>query len=83
MGVPAGTYSGHENGNRGYDKDDGAKYAKFYKVAPLWLLYGFGNPRGPDIVEKMIALSTRRRAAAEDYIDHLLTLEAKDRAAKE
>jgi SOS-response transcriptional repressor LexA len=32
MGVPEPTYSGHENGNRGFGRAKAVKYAKFFKV---------------------------------------------------
>lgn len=43
MGVPYGTYSGHENGGRGIKRDDILKYATFFRVSPGWLDYGEGE----------------------------------------
>jgi SOS-response transcriptional repressor LexA len=44
MGVTVSTYIQHENGSRGFPASRAARYAKFLRVAPEWLLYG----RGPD-----------------------------------
>lgn len=43
MGVPYGTYSGHEKGTRGYDSDDAIRYGKFFRKTPEWLLFGVGD----------------------------------------
>lgn len=40
MGVPYGTYAGHENSNRGYPWKRALQYAKFFRTTPEWLLYG-------------------------------------------
>lgn len=40
MGVPVATYIQHENGSRGFPADRAERYAKFFRVAPEWLLYG-------------------------------------------
>lgn len=42
MDVPYGTYSGHEAGSRGFDDGDAQRYAKFFGVPVVWLLYGQG-----------------------------------------
>ncbi|SPL65406.1 LexA family transcriptional regulator [Ochrobactrum soli] len=39
MGVKVVTYTAHENGTRGFDKD-ALLYAKHYGVDPAWLLFG-------------------------------------------
>lgn len=44
LGVPYGTYSGHENGLRGIKDDELAAYAKAYRVPLAWLAYGEGSP---------------------------------------
>lgn len=45
MGIPQQTYMAHENGSRGFTKA-AERYAKFFKVAPEWLLFGAGaGPR--------------------------------------
>lgn len=52
LGVPYGTYSGHENGGRGVKPQDIARYAKAFKVSPSWLLTGVGDPspsRAPEV----------------------------------
>lgn len=40
MGVPVATYIQHENGTRGYPAKVAARYARFFRVKPEWLLYG-------------------------------------------
>lgn len=34
------TYSGHENGSRGFTADTAQDYARAFRVSPSWLLYG-------------------------------------------
>jgi SOS-response transcriptional repressor LexA len=43
MGVTVSTYIQHENGSRGFPASRAARYAKFLRVAPEWLLYGRGQ----------------------------------------
>lgn len=45
LGIPYGTYSGHENGLRGIPKDRVVFYARKFRVSPQWLLTGEGSPR--------------------------------------
>jgi phage repressor protein C with HTH and peptisase S24 domain len=40
MGVPVATYIQHENGTRGFPSGRAARYARFFRVKPEWLLYG-------------------------------------------
>lgn len=40
VGVPYGTYSGHESGSRGVKKDDLALYARAFNVPLIWLSFG-------------------------------------------
>jgi len=40
LGIPYGTYSGHENGSRGIRDDELQQYAKTFKVSLYWLAYG-------------------------------------------
>lgn len=40
IGVPYGTYVGHENGSRGITAKAGERYARLLRVSPAWLLYG-------------------------------------------
>lgn len=40
MGVPVTTYLQHESGHRGYPANKAARYARFFRVTPEWLLYG-------------------------------------------
>lgn len=43
MGIPTSTYIGHENGHRGFPASRAPQYAKKFKVAEEWLLYGKGD----------------------------------------
>jgi len=40
LGIPYGTYSGHENGSRGIRDDELQQYAKTFKVSLYWLAFG-------------------------------------------
>lgn len=40
MGMPVATYIQHENGSRGFPADRAARYAKFFRTTPEWLIYG-------------------------------------------
>jgi hypothetical protein len=40
LGIPYGTYSGHEAGSRGIRDDDLRHYAKMFKVPIFWLAFG-------------------------------------------
>lgn len=44
MGVPYGTYSSHENGNRDYGQDEADRYGAFFRVDAGWLMTGSGQP---------------------------------------
>ncbi len=79
MRVNEATYSGHENGTRGFNAGQALKYATFYKISLQWLLYEFGSPRGPDLMDKVVALSPDRRKDAERHIDWLLEQERRER----
>lgn len=43
MGVTVSTYIQHESGVRGLPAGRAARYAKFFRVAPEWLLYNRGS----------------------------------------
>lgn len=43
MGVTVSTYIQHESGVRGFPAGRAARYARFFRVAPEWLLYGRGT----------------------------------------
>ncbi|MCJ2068296.1 helix-turn-helix domain-containing protein [Methylobacterium sp. J-030] len=40
LGVPYGTYAGHENGLRGVKESELERYAKAFGVTVIWLIYG-------------------------------------------
>lgn len=79
LGVPVGSYNCHENGSRGFKKAAALKYAKAFKVDPSWLLYGLGNPRGPDIVDKIKSLNEDNQRYVLKQIDTLLKQEQEER----
>lgn len=45
LGIPTGTYLGHENGSRGFDVESAKKYSRRFKVTLTWLLSGEGPMR--------------------------------------
>ncbi len=49
IGVPYGTYSGHENGTRGISRDRILEYAEKFRVSAEWLLTGHGDSSRPVI----------------------------------
>lgn len=49
MGVPIATYLQHENGTRGFPASVAARYARFFRVKPEWLLYG--KTSGDTVIE--------------------------------
>jgi transcriptional regulator with XRE-family HTH domain len=79
LGVPIGSYNCHENGTRGFKRDRALKYAKAFKVDPQWLLYGLGNPRGPDIIDKIKALNEDNQRFVLKQIDTLLAQQQDER----
>jgi hypothetical protein len=44
LGLPYGTYSGHESGFRGIKQDELALYAETFQVPLPWLAFGQGGP---------------------------------------
>lgn len=44
LGVPYGTYSGHEKGSRGFKDDELTLYARRFHVSRAWLAFGEGKP---------------------------------------
>ena len=42
LGIPVGTYLGHENGSRAFDVEAAKKYSRRFKVTLTWLLTGDG-----------------------------------------
>lgn len=57
LGVAVATYGQHENGLRGIPATKAEKYARRFRVAPEWLLYG----RGEDPLSPSPAEADRRR----------------------
>lgn len=53
MGAVVSTYIQHESGVRGYPAKTAARYAKFFRVGPEWLLYGRGTS-DPVITEPVL-----------------------------
>lgn len=50
MGVPYGTYSGHEAGSRGFNEEDAERYAKFFRVSAEWIMFGRGEEESNNVV---------------------------------
>lgn len=48
LGIAVSTYLAHENGSRGIKPGMATRYAKKFKVAEQWLLYGTGKEPGSD-----------------------------------
>lgn len=51
LAMPYGTYSGHENGNRGFKTEDLIKYSRVFNVSLSWLIDGIGEPEPSDSIE--------------------------------
>lgn len=66
LGVPPGTYYGHENGSRGITADEGRRYADFYGVRVEWLMYNRGQRQRPkDPLQELIeSIPAARRPLA-------------------
>lgn len=56
------TYSGHENGSRGFKLDDAAKYGAAFGVTPQWLL--FGEERAPALARQHVQAASLPDTAA-------------------
>lgn len=48
VGIPYGTYSGHENGSSGFRSETGETYAKKFRVRFEWLMRGTGPMVSPE-----------------------------------
>jgi len=66
LGIPYGTYSGHENGHRGITRKKVVEYAQKFHVSAEWLLTGVGvaeETTTPLVqVNEMSAQSVRSKA---------------------
>lgn len=69
------TYAGHENGNRGFSRDEAVVYGKAFHVRPEWLMFG-------DLGVEPIATTDDPQPplapivkAIEDYLDGLTEAE--------
>ena len=71
MGIDYPTYAAHENGSRGFDKDQARHYASTFKINVLWLLYGLGFPQGQSIEQKLLALPPEYRKQVVDFLEYL------------
>lgn len=66
IGVSGDTYSQHENGTRGF-KGRAERYARFFRVAPEWLLYGRGEGNvspAPTPINRMVPVLGSVQAGA-------------------
>ncbi len=89
LGVPISTYTGHENGSRGYTKNAAQRYGRKFKVAPEWLLFGTGpapawgehieDPDAEleqDVVVELRSLRPEQRRFIRDMVKRLASGEA-------
>ena len=65
LGVPRGTYAGHENGNRGIPAKRAPMYARKFGVSEEWLLYGKGPKVSPHPSERDLEQMVRETIEAE------------------
>jgi len=68
------TYAGHENGSRGFDKDQARRYASTFKISVLWLLYGLGSP-SKSFDQEILDLPLDKRRQAQEFIQWLKSKE--------
>lgn len=68
MGVPRGTYAGHENGHRGFPASRAPAYARRFKVTEEWLLYGKGDGPAIDAEPSEDDLAEMVRVVIEDVV---------------
>lgn len=63
LGIPYQTYASHENGNRAFDNQAAAQYARRFKVSIDWLLTGRGE--APEAMPSLVPLMGYVGAGAE------------------
>jgi transcriptional regulator with XRE-family HTH domain len=73
MGVPVSTYTGHENGHRGFPAKRAPQYARKFKVSEEWLLYGKGAEAASDPLPSEEVL----RQMVQEVIDAEVTVATK------
>ena len=71
LGMDYPTYAGHENGARGFNKDQAARYARAFRINILWLLYGLGTPRGVGLDQQVLELPPEKRQQVYDFMEYL------------
>jgi transcriptional regulator with XRE-family HTH domain len=69
LGVPEPTYSGHENGSRGF-ADDVERYASRFRVSLSWLMTGAGSPDNR-LQERFAALPPDAQTQLLDFLAFL------------
>lgn len=67
------TYAGHENGSRGFLRNEAAYYASRFRVRLLWLITGQGSPKGAEdqVQTRFEALPPEGQAKLLDYLEML------------
>jgi SOS-response transcriptional repressor LexA len=65
VGVPLGTYGGHENGSRSFDSEAATLYGERFGVRPAWLLFGDWPKGGSDDTIQRVPLDEWDPAAPE------------------
>ncbi len=77
LGLPEPTYSGHENGTRGFRKH-APGYASRFRVSLTWLLTGQGGPDGVgQFAEIFDELSPDAKAQAIAFMEFLRSQQAR------
>lgn len=71
LGMDYPTYAAHENGTRGFNKDQAAKYARAFRINILWLLYGLGTPGGVGLEQQVLELPPEKRKQFYDFLKWL------------
>lgn len=68
LGVPYGTYSGHEAGSRGFSDEDAERYAKAFRVSLAWLALGEGAMANGKTLATPIAATSESATVSLDAI---------------
>lgn len=68
MGVPYGSYAGHENGSRGIKRDRIVKYAKFLSVSLPWLEHGMGEGVDAPVAPSLPTAALPPSVASQDCV---------------
>lgn len=73
LSIPYPTYAQHENGIRNYPRTKAAKYARFFRTTPEWLLYG----RGKEVGTANLPTTGELESMISSVLDEVLTLQTR------